>query len=133
MTDSSRGGRSHPPRADSAAAARAGSLTSYPAPDEAIGDLLDQIAEQLSFPVPAHLRAAPCAVPRHLFLPPTLWSRDGNGGYQPCDRESAPDRWWRAAYRDVPLVTRFAEGPDGDRVPSSSASMPSPSLGWSRL
>lgn len=33
-------------------------MTSYPVPDEAIGDLLDQIAEQLGFPVPAHLRAA---------------------------------------------------------------------------
>ncbi|MGY4971845.1 methyltransferase domain-containing protein [Streptomyces nigrescens] len=100
-------------------------MTSSPVPDEAIGDLLDQIAEQLGFPVPAHLRAALDAVPRHLFLPPTLWLRDGNGGYEPCDRESDPDRWWRAAYRDAPLVTQFTEGPDGDRVPSSSASMPS--------
>ncbi|MFI5522784.1 methyltransferase domain-containing protein [Streptomyces platensis] len=101
-------------------------MTSYPAdPDEAVGDLLDRIAEQLGSPVPAHLRAALHAVPRHLFLPPTLWLRDGNGGYAPCDRESAPEQWWRAAYSDAPLVTQFAEGPDGDRVPSSSASMPS--------
>ncbi|MEU8780675.1 methyltransferase domain-containing protein [Streptomyces sp. NPDC048637] len=100
-------------------------MTSSPAPDEAIGDLLDQIADQLGGPVPAPLRAALHAVPRHLFLPPTLWLRDGNGGYEPCERESAPDRWWRAAYRDAPLVTQFTEGPDGDRVPSSSASMPS--------
>ncbi|WP_327704002.1 methyltransferase domain-containing protein [Streptomyces decoyicus] len=100
-------------------------MTSHPAPDEAIGDLLDQITEQLGCPVPAHLRAALRAVPRHLFLPPTVWLRDGNGDYEPCERGNAPDRWWRAAYRDVPLVTQFAEGPDGDRAPSSSASMPS--------
>ncbi|MER6843129.1 methyltransferase domain-containing protein [Streptomyces platensis] len=102
-------------------------MTSDPAaaPDEALGDLLDRIAEQLGSPVPAHLRAALRAVPRHLFLPPTLWLRDGNGGHEPCDRETAPDQWWRAAYSDAPLVTQFAEGPDGDRVPSSSASMPS--------
>ncbi|BCK69827.1 methyltransferase domain-containing protein [Streptomyces platensis] len=101
-------------------------MTSYPAaPDEALGDLLDRIAGQLGSPAPAHLRAALRAVPRHLFLPSTLWLRDGNGGHEPCDRESAPDQWWRAAYSDAPLVTQFAEGPDGDRVPSSSASMPS--------
>ncbi|MER0481411.1 methyltransferase domain-containing protein [Streptomyces sp. Edi2] len=51
--------------------------------------------------------------------------RDGNGGHEPCDRETAPDRWRRAAYSDVPLVTQFAESPNGSRVPSSSASMPS--------
>ncbi|MGW2410849.1 methyltransferase domain-containing protein [Streptomyces tubercidicus] len=94
-------------------------------PDEALGDLLDQIAEHLGSPVPAHLSAALRAVPRHLFLPPTLWLRDGSGDYEPCERETAPERWWRAAYRDVPLVTQFAEGPDGTRAPSSSASMPS--------
>lgn len=94
-------------------------------PDEAIAGLLDEIAGQLGHPVPAHLQAALRAVPRHLFLPPTLWLRDGNGGHEPCDRESEPDRWWRAAYRDAPLVTQFAKSPDGHRAPSSSASMPS--------
>ncbi|MER7989436.1 methyltransferase domain-containing protein [Streptomyces noursei] len=93
--------------------------------DVAVGDLLDQIADQLGVPVPARLRAAFRAVPRHLFLPSTLWLRDGNGGYEPCDREREPDRWWRAAYRDASLVTQFTELPDGDLVPSSSASMPS--------
>ncbi|MGG2461659.1 methyltransferase domain-containing protein [Streptomyces sp. RGM 3693] len=98
---------------------------SRPVPDEAIGALLEQIAEQLGAPVPAQLRAALRAVPRHLFLPSTLWLRDGKGGYEACDRAREPDRWWRAAYRDVPLVTQFTELPDGDLVPSSSASMPS--------
>ncbi|MFF4604010.1 methyltransferase domain-containing protein [Streptomyces sp. NPDC001339] len=94
-------------------------------PEAAIGGLLEQIADQLGSPVPAHLQAALRAVPRHLFLPSTLWLRDGAGGYEPCDRERDPDRWWRAAYSDIPLVTQFAQLPDGDRVPSSSASMPS--------
>ncbi|MGW5117315.1 methyltransferase domain-containing protein [Streptomyces noursei] len=93
--------------------------------DVAVGDLLDQVADRLGVPVPARLRAAFRAVPRHLFLPPTLWLRDGSGGYEPCEREREPDRWWRAAYRDASLVTQFTELPDGDLVPSSSASMPS--------
>lgn len=100
-------------------------MTSQPDPGEAIGGLLGEIAGQLGQPVPAHLQAALRAVPRHLFLPPTLWLRDGNGGHEPCDRETTPDRWWRAAYRDAPLVTQFVESPDGHRAPSSSASMPS--------
>ncbi|MFI0716220.1 methyltransferase domain-containing protein [Streptomyces inhibens] len=94
-------------------------------PQAALGDLLDQIAEALGSPVPAPLRAALHAVPRHLFLPHTLWLRGGKGGYERCDREHDPDRWWRAAYRDAPLVTQFTELSDGDMVPSSSASMPS--------
>ncbi|MFG2284868.1 methyltransferase domain-containing protein [Streptomyces sp. NPDC048595] len=94
-------------------------------PDGAVDGLLAQIAAQLGSPVPAHLTAALRAVPRHLFLPSTLWLRDGEGGYAPCDRERDPDRWWRAAYSDVPLVTQFTELSDGDLVPSSSASMPS--------
>ncbi|MFE3882750.1 methyltransferase domain-containing protein [Streptomyces lydicus] len=94
-------------------------------PEEAIGDLLEQIAEVLGFPVSAPLRAALQAVPRHLFLPPTVWVRDGKGSYERYDRDQDPDRWWSAAYRDAPLVTQFTELSDGDRVPSSSASMPS--------
>lgn len=94
-------------------------------PQSALGDLLDQVAEALGAPVPAPLRAALQAVPRPLFLPPTLWLRDEEGGYEPCPREDDPDRWWHAAYQDVPLVTQFTELSDGDTVPSSSASMPS--------
>ncbi|MCZ1008652.1 methyltransferase domain-containing protein [Streptomyces lydicus] len=94
-------------------------------PEEAIGDLLEQIAEVLGFPVSAPLRAALQAVPRHLFLPPTVWVRDGKGSYERYDRDQDPDRWWSAAYRDAPLVTQFTELSDGDTVPSSSASMPS--------
>ncbi|MFF8786521.1 methyltransferase domain-containing protein [Streptomyces sp. NPDC015125] len=94
-------------------------------PEEAIGDLLEQIAEVLGSPVPAPLRAALQAVPRHLFLPPTVWVRGGKGSYERYDRDQDPDRWWSAAYRDAPLVTRFAELSDGGLVPSSSASMPS--------
>ncbi|KUL38559.1 methyltransferase [Streptomyces sp. NRRL F-4489] len=93
--------------------------------DAALGDLLQQIADHLGAPVPAPLRAALHAAPRHLFLPPLLWLRDGNGGYEPCDRAQDPERWWHAAYRDAPLVTQFTELPDGDLIPSSSASMPS--------
>ncbi|MGW9426332.1 methyltransferase domain-containing protein [Streptomyces decoyicus] len=94
-------------------------------PEEAIGDLLEQIAEVLGSPAPAPLRAALKAVPRHLFLPPTVWMRDGKGSYERYDRDQDPGRWWSAAYRDAPLVTQFTELSDGGLVPSSSASMPS--------
>ncbi|MEU6325983.1 methyltransferase domain-containing protein [Streptomyces sp. NPDC047049] len=100
-------------------------MTSPLTPEEAIGDLLEQIAEVLGSPVPAPLRAALRAVPRHLFLPSTVWLRDGKGSYEPCDRGQDPDRWWHTAYRDAPLITQFTELSDGDTVPSSSASMPS--------
>ncbi|MGW7572905.1 methyltransferase domain-containing protein [Streptomyces sp. NPDC054765] len=100
-------------------------MNSHPVPDEAISDLLDEIAEVLGSSVPAPLRAALQAVPRPLFLPPTVWLRDGKGSYEPCDRDQDPDRWWSTAYRDAPLVTQFTELSDGDTVPSSSASMPS--------
>ncbi|MEU8993421.1 methyltransferase domain-containing protein [Streptomyces caniferus] len=100
-------------------------MTSPWVPQSALGDLLDQVAEGLGTPVPPPLRAALQAVPRHLFLPPVLWLRNEAGGYEPCRRDDDPDRWWRAAYQDVPLVTQFTELSDGAAVPSSSASMPS--------
>ncbi|MET4926788.1 methyltransferase [Streptomyces sp. PSRA5] len=80
--------------------------------------LLAEVA-QLVGPLPPVLDRAVRAVPRHLFLPSVIWLRDGEGGYQPCDRGTAPDEWLSAAYSDAPLVTQLTDG-----VPTSSASMP---------
>ncbi|MGW2016739.1 protein-L-isoaspartate O-methyltransferase family protein [Streptomyces sp. NPDC001927] len=91
-----------------------------PAPVPAVDRLLNDIAGQLGQPVPARIAAAVRAVPRHLFVPDRIWLRDGEGGYEPCDRAERPEAWMAAAYSDAPLVTQFTDG-----LPSSSASMPS--------
>ncbi|MEW1793915.1 methyltransferase domain-containing protein [Streptomyces niveus] len=92
-------------------------------PTRSTADLTDQLlAEVAQFidPLPSAFDRAIRAVPRHLFLPPLIWPRDGNGGHRPCDRATAPDEWLSAAYSDAPLVTQFTGG-----LPTSSASMPS--------
>ncbi|MFJ9692551.1 methyltransferase domain-containing protein [Kitasatospora sp. NPDC101183] len=65
------------------------------------------------------------AVPRHAFLPETIWA-DFDGGDTECRRDEDPGRWLRLAYADVPVVTQWDDGAeDGGRtVPTSSASMP---------
>ncbi|MFD4764746.1 methyltransferase domain-containing protein [Streptomyces niveus] len=92
-------------------------------PTRSTAALTDQLlAEVAQFidPLPSAFDRAIRAVPRHLFLPPLIWLRDGNGGHRPCDRATAPDEWLSAAYSDAPLVTQFTDG-----LPTSSASMPS--------
>ena len=77
----------------------------------------------------AEWRAAYDAVPRHQFLPEVMWLPDEHG-HTVLDRRTDPERWWQAAYQDVPLVTQFDDAPrrDGDREPgkrpTSSNSMP---------
>ncbi|MFE3879550.1 protein-L-isoaspartate(D-aspartate) O-methyltransferase [Kitasatospora sp. NPDC059146] len=64
------------------------------------------------------------AVPRHEFLPETIWA-DENGGDTECSRSESPDRWMKLAYADVPIVTQWDDGAEADRsTPTSSASMP---------
>lgn len=82
--------------------------------------LLAQVAEQLGHPVPDELAAALRQVPRHRFLPETVWVRDGQGGYRPINRTTEPEEWMAATYADQTLVTQFT-----DDLPTSSASMPS--------
>ncbi|MFE6129525.1 methyltransferase domain-containing protein [Streptomyces sp. NPDC056437] len=85
-----------------------------------VDGLLGDITWQIGDPLPARIAGAVQAVPRHLFLPDRVWLRDGNGGYEPCDRTREPEAWMAAAYADVPLATQFTDG-----LPTSSASMPS--------
>ncbi|MEV7212588.1 methyltransferase domain-containing protein [Kitasatospora cineracea] len=74
--------------------------------------------------------AAYHAVPRHLFVPDTVWPGRADGVRQggAVRRAGDPDGWWDAVYRDVPLTTQWDDGAySGDapgRVPSSSSSMP---------
>lgn len=70
------------------------------------------------------------AVPRHLFLPDTIWP--GRAGMNRQDdrvvRAEEPEVWWEAAYRDAPITTQWDDGaytgPGKGRTPSSSSSMP---------
>lgn len=74
------------------------------------------------------------AVPRHEFLPGTVWVANhedgGSPAYVPLDREQDPDRWLHLAYAaDDGVVTQVDDGcPTGPGVggslPSSSASGP---------
>ncbi|MCO6009859.1 hypothetical protein NE236_33295 [Actinoallomurus purpureus] len=70
------------------------------------------------------------AVPRHLFIPETIWTDRGDGYYVPVSRSDDPDLWLDACYSDHFLVTQVDDGapagPDGTGdVLTSSASMPS--------
>ncbi|MBW1597022.1 methyltransferase [Streptomyces sp. JJ38] len=76
-------------------------------------------------PLAPEWEAASHGVPRHAFLPDTVWLGDE---LTPCDRAREPEAWLRAAYADAPVVTQVNDGeepgPDGERWPSSSASEP---------
>ncbi|MGP3951216.1 methyltransferase domain-containing protein [Streptomyces sp. 7N604] len=101
-------------------------MATDPGPVEmGIGRLLASISGRLGHPVPEVWAQALRSVPRDQFLPDQIWLRDGNGGYQLCDRAQEPGRWWQAAYSDASLVTQFATTSDGTEVPASSASAPS--------
>ncbi|MER5885143.1 protein-L-isoaspartate(D-aspartate) O-methyltransferase [Streptomyces sp. NPDC001941] len=70
------------------------------------------------------------AVPRHLFVPDTIWP--GRAGMNRQDDrvtlDGDPDLWWDAVYRDAPITTQWDggryTGPQRGRTPTSSNSMP---------
>ncbi|MFE3248238.1 protein-L-isoaspartate(D-aspartate) O-methyltransferase [Streptomyces sp. NPDC059209] len=70
------------------------------------------------------------AVPRHQFVPETIWP--GRAGMNRQDDrvtlKGQPDLWWEAVYRDAPITTRWDDGeytgPKKGRTPTSSNSMP---------
>ncbi|WP_414168264.1 methyltransferase [Streptoverticillium reticulum] len=68
------------------------------------------------------------AVPRHAFLPDTIWSADGHGTYTALDAHAEPDAWLATAYANAPVITQVNDGrtagPDAPVLPSSSASSP---------
>lgn len=74
------------------------------------------------------------AVPRHAFLPETVWEqRPDSAGLDdlfPFHRTEDPERWMRMAYEDRPILTqvddgRRTAGSHGGREATSSASQPS--------
>ncbi|MEJ8648632.1 methyltransferase domain-containing protein [Streptomyces sp. MS1.AVA.3] len=90
----------------------------------AASGLLSRLNETLPQPLTPEWEAAYKGVPRHRFLPETVWLGDQ---LAPCDRRESPGDWLRAAYADDPVVTQINDGADpGDdeRWPSCSASAP---------
>ena len=78
-------------------------------------------------PTPPWLEAF-TAVPRHQFIPNTIWD-DSGGELVPLRRDDDPDRWWEAAYAPAAVVTQVDDGhPAGPgqrgRYITSSASQP---------
>ncbi|MDT0331757.1 ASCH domain-containing protein [Nocardiopsis lambiniae] len=73
--------------------------------------------------VPERIASAFARVPRHRFLPDTVWTLDGDA----IDRAADPDAWLRAVYSDQPLTTQLDDGraTDGRGSPTSSSSAPS--------
>ncbi|MFE2185081.1 methyltransferase domain-containing protein [Streptomyces sp. NPDC059455] len=67
------------------------------------------------------------AVPRHEFVPGTVWVVDG-GVYRPLRREDDPERWARMVYDPAQAIaTQVDDGapaPVGGDVPTSSISAP---------
>ena len=75
--------------------------------------------------------SALAAVPRHCYLPDTVWIDNAGDGpaLLPLDRAADPDRWLELAYCDEAVVTQVDDGhPVGPglagRTPTSSVSSP---------
>lgn len=78
------------------------------------------LAKQLD--APEHISRLFSQVPRHRFLPDTVWGED-----RTCyDRATDPEAWMRAAYSDQALTTQRDDGQaSGPGIASSSSSAPS--------
>ncbi|GHC96220.1 protein-L-isoaspartate O-methyltransferase [Nocardiopsis terrae] len=71
---------------------------------------------------PEHIARLFAQVPRHRFLPDTVWGEDRTR----YDRAADPAEWMRVAYTDQALTTQRDDGaPGGMGVPTSSSSAPS--------
>ncbi|MET9695900.1 methyltransferase domain-containing protein [Streptomyces sp. NPDC006529] len=91
----------------------------------AMRGLLGSVNESLGAPLAPAWEAAFWAVPRHAFLPETVWLV---GDLAECSRGTAPEVWLRHAYADRPVVTQVNDGQPAepeDRFASCSASAPS--------
>ncbi|MGH4025178.1 MAG: methyltransferase domain-containing protein [Pseudonocardiaceae bacterium] len=74
-------------------------------------------------------RDAFTAVPRHRFIPDTIWVKNGTGTLVALDRAADPDRWLHLAYGPDAVITQVDDGhPAGagrrGRYITSSASQP---------
>lgn len=75
-------------------------------------------------------RAAIEQVPRHLFIPDTVWqvSDADDGRLMPLSRDTDPDTWLELAYQNEPVLTQVDDGnppAEGGWEVTSSTSAPS--------
>ncbi len=88
--------------------------------------LLGLVNESLGAPMAPVWEAAFRGVPRHAFLPGTVWVGEE---LEELSRELNSDAWWRHACADTAVVTQVNDGEDpgtaGERWASCSASAPS--------
>lgn len=88
--------------------------------------LIGLVNESLGAPMAPVWEAAFRGVPRHAFLPGTVWVGDE---LEECSRELNPGAWWRHACADTAVVTQVNDGKGvgaaGERWASCSASAPS--------
>ncbi|MGW7412946.1 methyltransferase domain-containing protein [Streptomyces sp. NPDC054863] len=91
----------------------------------AMRGLLASVNENLGAAMAPAWESAYWAVPRHCFLPATVWAGDD---LVECSRGTAPETWLRHAYADTSVVTQINDGQEAgadDRWASCSASAPS--------
>ena len=73
-------------------------------------------------------RASFLAVPRHLFIPDTIWRERGNGDLVPVSRSDDPGQWRDLVEGNDAVITQVDDGhlsrPGAGWMPTSSASMP---------
>lgn len=91
----------------------------------ALRGLLAAVNDDLGAPIAPAWEEAFWALPRHAFLPDTVWVGDG---LEECSRQVSPKDWLGHAYEDDAVVTQINDGQDpgdGERWASCSASAPS--------
>ncbi|MFE4519772.1 protein-L-isoaspartate(D-aspartate) O-methyltransferase [Kitasatospora sp. NPDC056783] len=92
-------------------------------PEEQRAALATALADAGS--LPAEWAPAFNSVPRHAFLPDTIWTDEADEDPE-CSRSEEPERWMRLAYSDLPIITQWDDGTENAEhtAPTSSASMP---------
>lgn len=91
----------------------------------AMSGLIGSVNESLGAPMATAWEAAFLGMPRHAFLPVTVWVGDD---LVECSRERTPRDWLRHAYADTAVVTQINDGravERDERWASCSASAPS--------
>ncbi len=95
--------------------------------DESLRRLADELSDNGS--LTPSWRASFLAVPRHLFIPDTIWRERGNGDLVSVSRVDASDRWRELVEGNDSVVTQVDDGHPSQPgsvgwMPTSSASMP---------
>lgn len=83
--------------------------------------LQSRLADQM----PSVWRDSFLRVPRHRFIPDTIWVRDADGQPAPLRRDDDPAEWLHACYSDAPIAVQLDDGDGSERgYVTSTASMP---------